>query len=204
MAFKTTKETKSALFGLIGVIIGSLLTGVFALITTQKQYNIQQEQITSNNISTESERFIEVVNKQIELFELWDDYMSRYEYLIMTKDKKKLMQWKSKVNFLDWTSELTKNSYKAFIVSDYEFAKLTISLRDSLITTTDSLLSTSSRSLDKRIIQHENRGIQFEEWLLKAKLELLKNNKLLTPTRIKIEEETILSDKIKRYENNAR
>jgi hypothetical protein len=200
---KTTKETKSALYGLSGVLLGSLLTGIFALITTQKQHDIQREQITSNNLSVESERFISVINKQIELFEFWDDKMSRYEYLVLSNQNTKLLKWKSKVNMLDWTSELMTNSYKIFLISDYEFGKLTISLRDSLITTSDSLVSTSKRPFYERIDQHDNRGLQFEEWLFRAKLELLKNNKLLTPIRLKEEERKILSDKLKIYKNKA-
>jgi len=73
----------------------------------------------------------------------------------------------------------------------------------SLILATDSLLSNSARPFSERIIQHENTGIQFEEWLFRAKIELLKNNIHLTPERLKNAEKKLIDEKLRIFRNTT-
>lgn len=194
-----SNDLKVAIVAFIGVIVGSILTGFFSIYTITAQQKLQNDQITSNNIQIETDRLIAACNNQIELFERWDDMITRYENLVIEKDSAGLRKLSEKFDLLDWYSDLIENSYKIFLISDYDFAQATISMRDSLDTATDSIMSESNRPFKNRRIQHENMGVLFEEWLFKARLELLKRNIYLTPEHKNEEEKKLIEKKLKIY-----
>lgn len=157
------RESFPAFLGIIGVVIGAVLTNYASV-------NSQREALAFQRVEADKERFVQHVVTQMHCFERWQFFT-----VSMAEPDTAMGYTVHPEDLLSWTKELLNNTYTLVLLSDSTFGRQTIELKDAMVS---SIEDAHKLGHDERTKAAKSVGHLFGTWLGNARLKIQAMNRI--------------------------